>query len=140
MTYDKLQNINFQTTILTYCANKELRSIGIRTSISHRKNSLSFMLKRKVLIIKFWAINRFSSGTIVVCEISSLTHELRDHTMEGGTLVSISCFTSTKLAKVFCCLWCYISTKLKSNTANIFTTNFHVKKDCYVQRTRLHRY
>jgi hypothetical protein len=48
-----------------------LRSIGVGTSISHGKNSPSFVLEIKVFIFELFSVNGFSSSSIVVGKVSA---------------------------------------------------------------------
>ena len=78
-------------------ANEELRSVGIRPGICHGQDSLSLMSQVKVFVRKSSAVNGFSTGTIVVCEVSTLTHKLRNDAMEGAALVACKGITTTKM-------------------------------------------
>ena len=78
------------------------------------------MPQLEVLVLEFRPINAFSSGSIVVCEISSLAHELRDHPerkhstnnarqlqciniepVKRAAFISEARFTSAQLTEVF---------------------------------------
>ena len=78
------------------------------------------MPQLEVLVLEFRPINAFSSGSIVVCEISSLAHELRNHPerrratnnarqlvcidiepVKRAAFISEARFTSAQLTKVF---------------------------------------
>lgn len=53
---------------------KKLRSIRIGSRICHRKRTKVIMLQDEVLIRKLFTINGLSTCSIVVCEITALTH------------------------------------------------------------------
>ena len=82
--------------------NKELRAIGVSSSIRHGK-----VLVDKVLVVELLSINRLTTSSISTSEISSLNHEVRDHTVEGAALVmqrlsslSLSLLSSAKRSTV----------------------------------------
>ena len=65
---------------------------------------------------------------------SSLAHEARDDSMETRSSISKSLFSGAQRSKVFGSLRGNIGTKLKSDTTDLFTSDFHVKVDCGMQR------
>jgi len=48
------------------------------------------MFKSEILIWEFKSIDRFSSSSVVICEISSLSHEISDDTMEMRIFIAES--------------------------------------------------
>ena len=71
------------------CADEELTTISIRSSIGHRQNTGACVLQNEVLVIKFLTENRSSTPSIAVGEIASLDHEVGDDSMENAPLVSV---------------------------------------------------
>lgn len=65
--------------------NEELGAVGVGAGIGHRHNTGAGMLQGEVLILKLVAVDGLAAGTVVVGEISSLAHEVGDHTVEGGS-------------------------------------------------------
>ena len=62
------------------------------------------MLKSKIFIREGSSINRLSSGAIMISEVSSLSHEVWDDTMEMRIFVSESFFVSAESSEVGCSL------------------------------------
>jgi len=54
----------------------------------------------ETLIGKFIAIDRFATSAVAAGKITALKHELRDHTVEGGTLITITILASRELSEV----------------------------------------
>jgi hypothetical protein len=54
-----------------------------RPRVCHRKQEWFFVLKVEVLVLKFLAIDRFSSSPVSGCEVTTLYHEGLDHAMEN---------------------------------------------------------
>jgi len=66
---------------------EELRSIGVRTSISHGELVLFIVLNGERLILEFLAVDRFTSSSVTEGEIASLKHESVNDTVETRALV-----------------------------------------------------
>jgi hypothetical protein len=100
---------------------EELGSVGVFPSIGHGQNTRLCVLELKVLIweeevkfiaeqvefskvptSEFLAIDGLATNTGAVGEITALKHKLRDHSVEGGTLVAKAVLASCELSKVFC--------------------------------------
>lgn len=64
-------------------ANEELGAVGVGSSIGHGQDTRSSVLQLEVLISKLQSIDRLPSSPIVVSEIPTLAHELRDHPVEN---------------------------------------------------------
>ena len=49
---------------------------------AHLTKDMNLLLQDEVLVSKLVTVDRFSAGTVVVGEISTLAHEARNHTVE----------------------------------------------------------
>lgn len=68
------------------------------------------MLNREGLVVKTASVDAHTTSAVVVCDVTTLAHELRDDTVEDRVLeVAVdtldSLVTDTKRAEVFCGLW-----------------------------------
>lgn len=70
------------------------------------------MLQGEVFIFEFVAIDGFAASAVMVGEITGLTHEVWNDTMESGSLVAESLFASAQSAEVFAGLWYHVRTEL----------------------------
>jgi len=66
---------------------EELGAIGVLASISHGEETTTDVLVDEVLILKFGAINRLSTSAVHIGEVTTLSHEAWDHSVEGDTLI-----------------------------------------------------
>lgn len=56
----------------------------------------------EVLVFEFGSVDRLSAGSVALCEISSLDHELGDDSVEGGALEAetlLSCAQTTEILR-----------------------------------------
>lgn len=88
--------------------NKELGSVGVGSSVGHRHDARSGVLQDEVLILELVSVDGLASGSVMVLEVATLAHEVRNHTMEGGTLVAKALLSGAESAEVFTCFWSYI--------------------------------
>ena len=80
---------------------EELGAVGVGASVGHGEGSGAGVLQDEVLVGEFLAVDGFATSAIVVCEVSSLEHEVGDHTVEGGALVAEALLACAKGAEVF---------------------------------------
>lgn len=71
------------------------------------------MTQFKVFILKGDAIDGFTTGTIVIGEIATLTHKTRNDTMEDAILVAETLLPSAKGTEILSGLGYHIGTQLK---------------------------
>lgn len=70
-----------------HSSDEELRSIGVRASIRHRKDSGASVLQLEVLIGELLSIDGFTSGSVSSSEVTTLDHEVGNNPMEDRSLV-----------------------------------------------------
>ena len=70
------------------------------------------VLQGKVLILKLVAIDGLATSAIVVCEVTTLAHELGDDTVERGALEAETTLASAESAEVFSSAGHHIGTQL----------------------------
>jgi len=66
-------------------AKKELWTISVWSGIGHWENSWSSVLQLKVFIFEFVSVDWFTSGTIVVCEVTTLNVFVRESKQKNGS-------------------------------------------------------
>ena len=62
--------------------NEELTAIGVRATIRHGDDTSGRVLVVKVLIIELVSIDRLTSCAVAICEVSALSHEAGDDSVE----------------------------------------------------------
>ena len=73
-------------------AQKELRTVGVRTGVGHGQTSGPSVSELEVLIRELVSIDGLSTSSIVVGKITSLTHETGNDAVEARSLESKSFF------------------------------------------------
>ena len=68
-------------------ADKELGAIGVRAGICHRQDALVGMRQPNLLVIETTAVNALATGSVSICDITTLHHEAIDDAMEAVFLV-----------------------------------------------------
>jgi len=70
-----------------HCGDEELGAIGVWSSVGHREQEWAVMAKLEVLIRELLTPDGASTSTIAAGEVTTLKHELRNHTVELAVLV-----------------------------------------------------
>ena len=73
---------------------------GQAQHLSQIKLTRSSVLQTEVFVLEFVAVDGLSTGSISSGEISSLTHEVGDDTVEAGALVAKALLSSAEGAEV----------------------------------------
>lgn len=94
-------------------AKEELGAIGVRSSIGHGQDARAGVTQSEVLISKLGAIDGLPTSAIAGCEVTTLTHEVGDHTMETAALVAEALLTSTQGTEVLSSLGHNVGTQLQ---------------------------
>ena len=58
------------------------------------------MLQLEVLVSELLSVDALAAGAIAFCEVTTLTHEVSDDTVEGGTLVAEALLPSAQGTEV----------------------------------------
>lgn len=70
-----------------------------------------------------------SSGTITLCEVTSLDHEVLDDTVEGRTLITVALLTSSQSPEVLGGYRSCLSIETNDNTAHRLITVVDIEID-----------
>lgn len=118
---------------------EELGTVGVWPCVGHGQDTWSGVLELEVLVFELVSVDGFPTGSVTCGEITSLTHKLWDHTMEGGALEvqwlsgpTHTLFTRAESTKVFDGSWDDIGSKFHNNTSGGLTTNGHIEEDFWV--------
>lgn len=116
-------------------SNEELTPISVRTAVSHGKKTRGIKFEGKVLIGKFiGAVDGLRACAIAEDEISTLDHEVFDHSMELATFVAkrsslgILRFTGAELTHVLCRFRRDVLEQLHFDTSKWFSSKSDVEE------------
>lgn len=76
---------------------------------------------------KLLSVDRFTTGTVTLGEVTALKHEVWNYTMEGRTLVSESVLASRELTEVFRGLGNDIVVQLEDDPASRLVVNSDIE-------------
>ena len=85
-------------------AEEELRAVGVGAGIGHAQHAGASVLELEILVGELLPVDRFSTGAVVVGEVTALAHEVGDHTVERRTLVAKPLLAGAQGAEVLGCL------------------------------------
>jgi len=79
---------------------KKLRAVGVGASVGHGQQERTVVPELEVLVGKLLAIDGLAAGAVATSKVTALKHEIWDHTVELGALVSkalLACAESTEV-------------------------------------------
>lgn len=110
-------------------SNKKLWSVGIFSSIGHWQKIRLSMFDFEIFIFKFCSINWLSSSSVVVGEVTSLSHKVVDDSVEVRIFESESFGMKTKLSEVFSSFRDNIIKKLEDNFSSFISSEVKVEEN-----------
>lgn len=105
-----------------------MRAVGVWTGVSHGQQTWSLVLLGEVLVWELATVDGLTTSTVTGSEVTTLQHEIWDHTVERGAGVAEALFTSTQSSEVFSSLWDNVVVQLENDTAQWLTIRFNIKK------------
>jgi len=108
-------------------ADKELRTVGVGSSVGHAEDAWAGVLELEVLVLELVAIDGLASSAVVVGEVSALAHEVGDDAVEGRALVPESLFSGAKGAEILSGLGHHIGPQLHDDSADGVATGSDVE-------------
>ena len=83
-----------------------------------------------LFIFKFLSVDTLTTGSILICRVTTLSHEAFDDSVENDVFVVIwNAFVSnTEWSEVFCSLWNQFSKKLENNSSFFSVFDLNIKE------------
>lgn len=107
---------------------EELGAVGVRAGVSHRENARAGVLQGEVLVLELVAVDRLATGAVVVLEVATLAHEVRDHAVEDRAFVAETLLAGAERAEVLARLRDDIGTQLDDDPTEWLVIHGHVEK------------
>lgn len=109
--------------------NEELRVVGVGSLVGHTQQKGLIVLQLEVLVLESRAVDGLAPCPIMVNEISSLSHEAFDDSMEDGALVAEAFGVRGKLSEVVGSFWDYLIEQLKLEPTDWFVCDGYIEID-----------
>jgi len=107
--------------------NKKLATVGVWSAVGHGQETWSNVFFDEVFVSEFFAIDGFSAGSVLSCEIASLAHKAWDDSVEGTAFVAHTFFSGAQSSEVFDGFRHNIVVHFKNDSTGWFTANGHIK-------------
>lgn len=109
---------------------EELRAVRVFTTVGHRESAGLVMLDVEVFVCKSGTVDRLTTNTGAVGEVTALDHELWNHTVEDRVEIThIWILGDGQFVEVFNGLGGCGSVKTHHDAADFFLTVFDVEVD-----------
>ena len=146
VAFNRIENIHAVTDLAEYAvgtiemgsgdeAEEELGAVGVGSSVGHREDTSTRVLVYEVLIGESLSVDGGSTSSVSGGEITSLSHELRNDSVESAsleveslTLWGAALLTCAESSEVLRGLWS-VSCEVHSDSAGSLTTNGNVEED-----------
>jgi hypothetical protein len=119
-----------------YGAQEKLGTVGVGTGVSHGEDTRASVLESEVLVGKFLAVDGLATGAVAAGEVTTLTHEIVNDTMEGGALevkglaaLAHALLAGAEAAEIFGGLGDHVRAEGHFDAAGGLTTDGHVKEN-----------
>lgn len=96
---------------------EELGAVGTWAGVGHGQQTWSFVLLDEVFVWELTTVDGLTTSTVTSSEVTTLQHEVWDDSVEWGTGVTETLFTSTQGSEVFSGLWDNVVVQLEDNSA-----------------------
>jgi len=122
-------------------ADEELGAVGVGAGVGHGQDPWPGVLEVEVLVVELVAVDGLAAGAVVVREVTTLAHELRDDTVEDGAGEPEPLLPGAEYAEVLGGPWNDVVAELHHNPARGLTPGLHIKVHtwqthctCYLHR------
>lgn len=111
-----------------YGSDKELRTVGVGTGISHRQQAIFIVLLDEILVSKFRAIDTFASCAIMVGEVTALKHKVGNDPVKSRCSVAKALLSSAQRSEILSCFRNYVVVEFKYDPTSRFSIDGNVKE------------
>ena len=112
-------------------AEEELRAVGTWASIGHRKDTTSGVLINEIFVFEIRSVDGLAASAVVCSEITTLSHEACDDSVESTSCETEAFLTSAELSEVFRGLGS-VSCEIHNDSSSGLAANSNVEVDLAV--------
>lgn len=106
---------------------EELGTVGVWTSVGHGQQTWSVVLLDKVLVLELLTVDGLTASTVTSGEVTTLQHELRDHSVESGVGVTKTLLAGGQRSEVLSGLRNNIVVQFEGNSAELVAVSGNVE-------------
>ena len=122
-------------------AEEELGSVGVWSSIGHGEDASASVTVGEIFILEFATIDGLATSAVASGEVTALSHEAWDDTVELGSLeveIFALCahafLASAECSEVLSCLWGVLDIKGNGDSAGSLATDGDIEEDvCHLE-------
>jgi len=109
-------------------AKEELGAVSVGSSVGHAQDARPSVFQCEVLVLELVSVDGLASSAVPTGEVSSLTHEPRNHSVELGALETESLFASAQGPEVLRGFGNHLILEFHLDPAGRSTSYFHVEE------------
>ncbi len=117
---------------------EELRSVGVGTRIGHGKEARAVMLQLEVFIGKLATIDGLSTCAVVVGEVTTLEHEVREDEKKRRAFEAEAFFAGTQSAEILRRLGHRVCEEFEGDPTSGLAVDVDVEEHCRVSHGASH--
>lgn len=106
---------------------EELGAVGVWASVGHRQQTWLGVLLGEVLVWELTAVDGLAADTSTVGEVTTLQHEVWDHSVEWAAGVAEALLAGTESSEVLGGLWHNVVVQREHNAAQWLAVNLDVE-------------
>lgn len=107
---------------------EKLTAVGVWSAVGHGQETWSNVLSDEVFVGKFLAVDRFSSGTVLSGEVTTLAHETWNDSVEWTAFVAHTFFSGAESSEVLNSFWYSVVVHVERDSAGGLATDGHIEK------------
>jgi len=107
---------------------KKLTTIGVWSTVGHGQKTWSSVLFDEVFVCEFFAVDRFTAGTVLSGKVATLAHEAWNDSVEWRAFVAHAFFSGAESSEVFNGFWDDVIVHVEGDSTGGLATDGDIEK------------